>query len=109
LFEVDREALVHVLRRRHVGGLLGAAAQAFERPDVTALVPLVRSMRTRRVTPPQRSHGGPARSFGCCALRSNMASITRHFGEMIFNAGQVPRGVLNARARVPWWHCDLTK
>ena len=33
---------MHALRRRHVGGLLGAAAQAFERPDVATLVPLVR-------------------------------------------------------------------
>ena len=30
------------LRRRHVGGLLRAAAQALERPDVAALVALVR-------------------------------------------------------------------
>jgi hypothetical protein len=33
---------MHTLRRRHVGDLLGAAARAFESPDVAALVPLVR-------------------------------------------------------------------
>jgi len=90
---------MHALRRRHVGGLLRAAAQAFERPDVAALVPLLRldANEARAASASLAVRSGE--NFRL--LRSEIQHgprIMRHFDEMIFNGGQVPRCKLNTRA-----------